>query len=367
MGLRLMRPPPVTLHRPMTSSLLLVADGASVHTLRLAASAAALGWDVHLAAFEGPTVEGVQRHSLGGAPPSSDRRYLLAVPRLAMLIRSLSPSVVNAHYVSSYGALTRAALALNRGQRRPVFVVTAWGSDLLVTAASSGVRAAIARWTLRGADLVTGDSRDLRNAARALAPGAEWHDFVFGPEASLLGAFRGAASGILSARALVPAMRVELVVRAYERARQLAPDVMRDQRLTVVGDGERRNDVRSAATSGYVDVVGTLTRQDLHELMLQSAVLVSVPETDGSSATLLDGLAAGMKPVVNDLPANRQWVDEGIGEIVSRDPGVGELAGALVRAVSRDVPSTQIRERVAGVAWEDQVGSLLDTFRRRLG
>jgi len=350
----------------MTPSLLLVADGASIHTQRLAAAVARSGWRVDLAAFEGPTLEGVEHHALGDAPPTRDSRYPVAVPRLASLIRSLRPSVVHAHYVSSYGAMARAAMALLTGSRRPPLVVTAWGSDLLVTPAGSRLRAAIARWTLRGADLVTGDSADLRAAAQALAPRARWHDFIFGPEAVLIEASRPAVgSGVVSARAFVPEMRVELIVSAYHLARRTSPGVMSNQRLTVAGHGEGRPAIAAAAGAG-VDVVGPLSRAELHATMLRSRVIVSIPRSDGTSAALLDGLAAGLTPVVNDITANRQWVDEEIGEIVSRDPSVEELAAALVRAVSRSVAPDVIRARVRPVAWEDQVASLLDAFRRLL-
>jgi len=58
------------------------------------------------------------------------------------------------------------------------------GSDVLVTPRRSTFHRHAAKGWLRRADLVTGDSQDMRAEVAKLAPWTPWHTFVFGPERS---------------------------------------------------------------------------------------------------------------------------------------------------------------------------------------
>lgn len=89
-----------------------------------------------------------------------------------------------------------------------------------------------------------------------------------------------------------------------------------------------------------------------------------MPAADATSAILLDGLAMGLLPVVNDLPAYAEWIDRSIGEVVERDPSAESLGAAIVRATKRVVDPERIRDRARTVEWERQVDSLLDAYRR---
>jgi glycosyltransferase involved in cell wall biosynthesis len=116
-----------------------------------------------------------------------------------------------------------------------------------------------------------------------------------------------------------------------------------------------------------VEFVGMLSQGELHEQMLRSSVVVSVPVSDATSATLLESLAARIVPVVNDLPANREWVDETVGEVVPRDPTAEDVADAIVRAASRSVGPEQLTNRVARATWERQVDAFAATIGRLAG
>ena len=93
-------------------------------------------------------------------------------------------------------------------------------------------------------------------------------------------------------------------------------------------------------------------------MLAVARVAVSVPVSDASSASLLEALAAGLVMVVNDLPANHEWVDATTAEIVSRDPSVAELARAIARAVVRPLSRSNARLAVRHVTWEAEVTRL---------
>jgi glycosyltransferase involved in cell wall biosynthesis len=343
-------------------TILLIGDGESVHVERLAIGIAEAGWNVHLARFEGQVISGVTTHQIGRLPPSHDIRYGLAVPALARLVRRIRPRIVHAHYVTSYGVLARAALALaNQGREQPRLIISAWGSDLLVTSFSRPMKWPIG-WALRGSDLVVGDSEDLEERAAGLAPNVPWHRFVYGPERRLIEAPLGDGRDIVSARSLIPEMRIDLVIRAFRHLSERTPSVATGHRLIVAGDGPLRSALEDEARGLNVEFTGRIERAALHEHLLRSRVQVSIPTSDATSAALMDGLAAGMVPVVNDLPANREWVDQSIGEVVSRAPGIEDVADALARALTRPIDRAAIRDRVRQVVWEDELKRLLAKY-----
>src|SRR4051794_37149897 len=94
------------------SDVLLVGDLASQHVRRLAAALRDSDVAVKVAGFEGGPIDGVPTYSMGSRPASSDRRYGLAIPRLARIIRSSQPRIVHAHYLTSFGLMATLAIRL---------------------------------------------------------------------------------------------------------------------------------------------------------------------------------------------------------------------------------------------------------------
>lgn len=317
-----------------------------------------------VAGFEGEPVDGVSWIRLGSRPVEDDRRYALAIPSLAQAIRRWNPRVVHGHYVSSYGLLASVARRLAHPVSGPPLVQTAWGSDLLVTAASSRVRRSLASVALREAALITTDSADLEDAAARLALGRPLLRFMFGPPAALLTAPRRAQRIIVSSRRLDPDMRIDLVILAYLEARKTAED-LKSWQLVVAGAGSEEAELRRLARGEpSINFVGQLSPMELHGLLGKASVYVSAPASDATSAALLEAMAAGVVPVVNDLPANREWVDATIGEICDRSPSVSQLAGAIVAATRRERHPAGVRARVESVTWERQVDALVEAYAR---
>lgn len=350
----------------MSPELLVVGDLNSIHVRRLVTALHDLGMDLEVAGFEGQDISEVQIHRLGRLPAAADRRYLLGVPRLARVLRQRRPTVINAHYLTSFGLMAAAARRLaNPAGKLPGLIQTTWGDDLLVTPVRSRVQRLFARYALRAADLATGDSDDLRLAASSLAPAVPWERLVFGPPARLLHAPVHHEAVILSARQLVPEMRVGRIIQAFQVASRAPSSSIANWKLVVAGGGpEAGRLVAQAARDPLVEFTGWLSQRDLHDLMLRAAVVVSIPESDATSATLLESLAAGAVPIVNDLPANREWVSPQIGQVVSRDPSIPELADAIKDAASRSIGERELRAGIPEVTWEAQVHGFARSIHR---
>lgn len=347
----------------MTATVLLVGDLDSVHVQRLARGLRDSAIEVRVAGFGEQAIEGVEVHDLGARRSRRNVRYLRGIVPLARLIRRRRPQIVHAHFLTSFGLMATLAmwLAFPLG-RRSALVQTVWGTDLLVTARQSRIHAILARLTLRSADLVTGDSGDLEAEARRLAPGTPFHRFRFGPSASLLGAGRRPEPLIVSSRRLDDDTRIELIVMGFREAKNRTTDLSEWQ-LIVAGDGRRAEHLRTmAAGRRDVQFTGQLTAEELKALLLRANVFISIPRSDGTSAALLEAMAAGVAPIVSDLPANREWVDPEVGYVLPHSPTVGDVATAIETLSTRANDPDAVRARVADATWESELERLVIAY-----
>jgi glycosyltransferase involved in cell wall biosynthesis len=160
-------------------------------------------------------------------------------------------------------------------------------------------------------------------------------------------------------------MRVETAAMGFVHAREREPELLRDWSMLVFGEGPNAPKIAEiAARHPAIRLVGHVPHGDLARTLLTASALVSIPESDASSASLLEGMAAGLTPVVNDLPANRQWVDSSTGEIVPKDPSVVDVANAIVRVARQPKEASEIRAKVASATWELQIEKLGEAFRQ---
>ena len=104
--------------------LCLLGDANSPHTRRWALEMRARGWRVSLVTARPEPLDGVEQRIL--APVQRQTDWLLRTSAAQRAVRELAPDIVHAHYLTSYGYLAA------RCDRHPL-VMTAWGSDLLVT------------------------------------------------------------------------------------------------------------------------------------------------------------------------------------------------------------------------------------------
>lgn len=260
---------------------------------------------------------------------------LTAQPHLRALMDRWQPRIVHAHQANS---VAWHAVRAARARRVPV-VVTMWGSDVLTVPARSPLHRWLVGTALRGADAWTADARDVLDVADRLAAprGPAWReripigidDLPAMPEVAR-------ERRLLSCRLHKPLYRIDAILRAFAAIAPRHPDWT----LEVAASGEQSGALRALADElglgGRVEFTGYLSPTALARAYRRSAVFVSVPNSDGTSVSLLEAMAAGCLPVLSDLPANREWVRHGeTGRLVA---AMDELPAALEVAIA-DVES----------------------------
>jgi glycosyltransferase involved in cell wall biosynthesis len=342
-----------------------VGDLDGVHTHRWLRWFVERGHEVHAVSYYEPQrpPPGVTVHALtggsastaapGGWRPPAPRLAEAVSPSLWRLVNGLryrrrglgraiegvGPDVIHAHYVVEHGFY--AALA----GRRPL-VVTAWGSDVLVAPRRSPLTRAIARYTLRRADLVTSNNEYMAQRLVGLgAPSERVALVVLGADAFFLEAPEASVNvqpagetppTVISVRSLDSRLyNVDVILRAMTLVRKRLPDA----RLLVAGEGRLRAGLERLALrlglEGAVTFLGYLDREALRDALASAHVYVSVPRSDATAVSTLEAMAVGCFPIVSDLASQEELVRDGENGFRAPVGDSGALAERIMEALKR--------------------------------
>ena len=327
-----------------------VGDAKSRHFARWATRLAERGHEVHIASSrvnprEGE-LDGLQVHQFQDLDLLSRvplvRRYRFA-PALARLAQRVRPDVVHSHYLLPYGYWTE------RAGLEPL-VVSPWGKDAIVDAWASPEMEKMARVAIapeRALAYVV-NSQALEDAAVRL--GADrgkfhrifWHARIDGysPEHADRSRWRELgwpddAVVCLSLRNFRPYSNLDVVLRAFAKARKQAPEL---RLFSSAGGGWTRSEFDRLASELGLEpymAVRDVPGSELPSVTASADFAVTLADVDSSPASLLETMASGVPLVVGLAPSMDEWIQQGEGgELVDRHD-VDAVAQAMVR-LARD-------------------------------
>lgn len=310
--------------------ILFVSDAGSVHTRRWAEHFRDEGLKVHIASFRPAHIDGVEIHLL---PTLGLGRlgYFLAVPTLRRLAGRLSPDVVHAQYVTSYGFLSAVA------GLHPL-VLTAWGTDVLISPKKSRLMRWLASYAVRHADVTTTVAQHMNAAVASLGVPLESVTAVpFGVDTLCFAPPGEPRAGsvplrLICTRNFGPIYSVDTFITALQevatRGLQLQVDL--------VGEGPLRHDlevqVERAGMSSWVTFHGHVNHASLAQLLAQADVFITPALSDGNNVSLNEAMACACFAIATDIPANAQWIDDGVNGLLYPPGDAGRLAECILQA-----------------------------------
>jgi len=308
----------------VSTHLCLLGDANSVHLRRWAQEMRARDYRVSVVTARPQPIDGVEQRVLSPVARSVD--WLWRVGEARRHLADLAPDIVHAHYITSYGTLAA------RCARHPL-VMTAWGSDILVTPRKNPAMRWLTGWSLRQADLLTGDSLDLLDEIARYRPRAPLRQIHWGAD---MATFRptdwNSKRGfqIASLRSWEPNYHVDTIVDAVSVLLQRQPAA--GVHLHLLGGGSQEEALRAQARSlDMTDAVtfhGRVGDAGMVNVLQACKISVSVPASDATSVSVLESMACGLPVIASDLPANRQWLDAEEGVLVAAGSAPA-LAAAL--------------------------------------
>jgi len=300
------------------------------------------------------------------------------VPRLTLqlrgVIRKIKPDLVHAGPIQSCAFL--AALA----GFRPLLSMS-WGYDLINDVHQGRWMEWITRYTLKRSTLFASDANVTRDKAVAygISPertvvfpwGVDLQYFV--PRAphrsgDTANSPPGNRLVLFCNRAWEPYYGVDLLARAFVKVARQNESIS----LVLLGGGSQGQQIRSILQAGgvieRVTFGGQISQRDLPGWYQAADLYVSPSHVDGSSVSLMEGLACGLPCLVSDIPGNREWVVDGENGWLFRDGDVDDLAERILAAITQKerLPELGRAARLSAerrADWRKNAAVLMNSYR----
>lgn len=352
--------------------VLLLSGASSVHTIRWANAFAERGVDLHLVTQHDPVDALHPRITLHRLPHVAGLGYIANGPRLRRLVQRIRPDVVNAHYATGYGTLSRWVGSTP-------LVLNVWGSDVYDFPENGPLHRRLLRGNLRRADKVVSTSEAMAERTQAICPGlAPLAVVPFGVDTErFVPAPKPAAGGpvvIGTVKTFAPKYGVDTLIEAFAM-------LVKDDRpgpplaLRLVGGGPQEVELRTLVDHlGITDQVTFVPRVAHHlvpEELVKFDIYVALSRLDSESfgVAVIEASACGLPVLVSDVGGLPEVVVDGrTGRVVRRDD---PLAAAEVLRELVHAPAERLEMGAAGRAhvqrvyeWEHCVQRMLDVLTR---
>jgi L-malate glycosyltransferase len=310
-----------------------LADGQSVHTRRWCNYFTGRGYEVLLISFRNAEISGTQVHFIdcGSINVSGNNiKILLKIPRIRKLIREIQPDIVHALYATSYGLM--GALC----GRKP-FIVTALGSDVLISPFEHPVYKIVLKYIFWKASWITAMSDNMKDVMISLkADPDKISTVIFGIDPAVFNARgRNVPNNhftITSTRNFEAVYNIDIFIKAIALACKSIPNIQ----VNLVGAGSMESQVKELINKleleSIIKVHGRISQDRIADLLRSSHLFVSVSSSDGNNISLNEAMACGCFSVVSDIPANRQWIKDGINGYFCNNITAQDIAATIVKA-----------------------------------
>ncbi len=142
---------------------------------------------------------------------------------------------------------------------------------------------------------------------------------------------------------LIEAKNHQMLIKAFPSVLEKVPNA----KLMIVGDGEYRTELESLALECKIGtrVVFTGLRDDIKDILAFVDVLSLMSFYEGTSMTLLEGMAAGLPIVASNISGNKYLVDDNVSGFLIPLDEPGLLSECLVRLLmDKNIRSKMGRE-----------------------
>jgi glycosyltransferase involved in cell wall biosynthesis len=287
---------------------------------------------------------------------------LKTVAKIKNLIQEYAPSIIHIHQVNSYAYYSLLAARKSSAPK----ILTAWGSDILLSPKNSFLLKKMVQFNLRHADFFTSDSEFMAEEMRSLLPKRKLDILIANFGIEIIEKDLLKENIIYSNRLHKKLYQIESVINAFKLF--LENSIDKTWKLVIAATGEETNNLKSMVEhlnlKGNVEFVGWVDQEKNVEYYSKARLFVSIPESDATSISLLEAMAYGCIPVLSDLPANREWIDDGKNGIIVNSPSENIFERALKLNISEvaSINKRIISEKGTKVANKKKFMQLYDHF-----
>jgi len=323
--------------------LCFLASANSIHSYRWIKYFADKGHEIHWISLQKSEFSDLQntKFYLLKQFPAKFFEIIFNVISVKNLVKKIKPDILHAHYAGVNGVLG----ALSGFHP---FILTAWGSDILIAGKNFFIKPLI-KFTLLKADLITCDAEHMKEAIMKLGTkpekikiiyfGVDTKKFSPGPKDKELIKKLNIENCpvVISLRNLEPIYDVETLIKAIPLVLKEVPET----KFIIAGKGSEEEKLKKLAeklkVSKSIRFVGFILNDELPKYLRTVDVYVSTSLSDaGISASTAEAMACGLPVIITKTGENEKWVknDEGGYLIPIKNPEI--LAEKIIFLVKNE-------------------------------
>ena len=314
--------------------ILYISDAGSIHTQRWAHYFSSQGCDVEVASFREGNNINVPVHILQ-TYGFGKLGYLFAVVQLKRIVEIFKPDIIHAQYITSYGFLA------SRAKLHPL-ILTAWGSDILVSPKESLIARCLVRYALNRADAITTVAEHMNKYIYEYCHLCkDVKSIPFGVDLKIFSFVQNKENSrkklkLISTRNFAKLYSIDTLIKATAILDKKGIEV----ELDLIGDGILRKNldhlVDKLDLREKIIFHGHIEQVKMVRLLQDADIFISTAISDGNNISLNEAMACGCFPIATDIPANSQWISDSKNGFLFEVKNSIELANAIEKFTIMD-------------------------------
>ena len=255
------------------------------------------------------------------------------------MIAKINPDLIHAHQISALAYIVPFL-------RVHPYILSAWGSDVLIKRYKSKIHSFLASNAIKKADLLHCDGiKTLRALENLGAPSNRIICVNFGVDIDTFSPEKkdtkyrqalGIGNGptVISTRALSPIYNVETLISAIPRVVR----EIKNANFLICGDGPLKGKLeklsRKLNISDHTFFTGNISVEELPIYVASSDIYVSTSLSDaGLAISTGEAMACGLPVIITEDPDNRDWIDDGVNGFIVPVKNPDVLADRIIELI----------------------------------
>ncbi len=238
-----------------------------------------------------------------------------SINQIKQIVMNFRPDIIHIHQAGTNAYLTlKASKTFNIPK-----IVTAWGSDILVNPHKGRLYKKMTKYILKNSDYFTSDSLFMASKMQELASPRELDITIANFGINIEKSDLPKENIIYSNRLHKKLYRLDKMIKAYHKF--ITNRKHEKWKLVIAGEGEETDNLKKLVSelslTDKVDFVGWIKNEENSNYYNRSKIFISIPESDATAISLLEAMSADCIPVLSNLPANTEWVIDGLNGIIA--------------------------------------------------
>jgi glycosyltransferase involved in cell wall biosynthesis len=244
-------------------------------------------------------------------------RYPYDTIKVRRLIKKIKPDILHVHYAVGYGLLG------SLSGFHP-FILSVWGSDVLVAPKESKIYKLTVELAIRRADVIHCDADHVITPLIKLGAKPEKIKLIyFGVDTQKFRPIQGSeelrqdlglfdSPTVISVRSLEPIYDIKTLIDSITLVLKEIPGA----KFLVVGGGSQeislKEQANSLGISASVKFTGRIPNDELPKYFNSADIYVSTSLSDaGLASSTAEAMACGLPVIITDFGDNKKWVEDG--------------------------------------------------------